>query len=155
MTFWLYRNPRFQDKTFSQLFHYFNGEPYTWKMVFVLKPSPVVHFAYVLCSVNHSKLWMIEWPIPAWMSNCIHYGVWAEISYPFPKFNLRYYWACDYLSVLALKFILVSKRGPRKHELTLWPFDQSFIGCLTHWDWDNMADILQTIFSDAFCEGQI
>ena len=65
--------------------------------------------------------------IPAWISNCIHYKVWDEITYSFPNFNgwSRWslgmeklfhptpYWACDYLSMLCLKLIHVSKRGLR------------------------------------------
>ena len=60
------------------------------------------------------------------VSNCIHYKVWDEITYPFPKhqqcnrwgvgmdkyFHYKLYQACDYLSMLGLKLNYVSKRGP-------------------------------------------
>ena len=59
--------------------------------------------------------------IPAWMSNDIHYKVWDEITCPFPIFNYwslgmdklfhpTFNWACDYVSMLVLKLIHVSKR---------------------------------------------
>ena len=53
--------------------------------------------------------------------------MWDEITYPFPNFNsatvevgewisnfIPHSWACDYLSMLKLKLIHVSKRGPRR-----------------------------------------
>ena len=58
--------------------------------------------------------------VPAWISNCFHYKVWDEITYPFLNFNVTMdkkfhptlYRACDYLSMLGLKLNHVSKRGP-------------------------------------------
>ena len=61
--------------------------------------------------------------IPAWISNYIHYETWDEITYPSPNFNgctvevwewisNTLYQACDYLSLLGLKLIRVSERGP-------------------------------------------
>ena len=60
----------------------------------------------------------------AWISNHIHYKMWDEMTYPFPKFNGAtvevWEWisnfthtlvACDYLSMLRLKLNHVSKRG--------------------------------------------
>ena len=72
----------------------------------------------------------------AWISNYIHDNVWDEIMYPFPNFNAAVgvwgngisnfihptlYWACDYLSMLRLKwintcygtqgFLLLTKKG--------------------------------------------
>ena len=65
--------------------------------------------------------WLEKW---AGISNYIHYKVWDEITYPFPNFNgavvegwkwisnfiPHFYWACDYLTMLVLKLIHVSKR---------------------------------------------
>ena len=62
--------------------------------------------------------------IPAWISNYIHYKLWYEITYPFSNLNsaavkvwewisnviFTLYWAYDYLSMLGLKLIHVSKR---------------------------------------------
>ena len=48
--------------------------------------------------------------------------MWDEITYPFPNFNccivevwevISNYWTCDYLSMLGLKLIQVSKRSPK------------------------------------------
>ena len=63
---------------------------------------------------------------PAWISNHIHYKMWDEITYPFPNFNSSgigvWEWMNNfiphvtghmfYLSMLGLKLIHVSKRGP-------------------------------------------
>ena len=46
----------------------------------------------------------LNW-IPPWIGNCIHNKVWDEINHLFLNFN-------DYLSVLWLKLICVSKRDP-------------------------------------------
>ena len=52
-------------------------------------------------------------------------------------FHPTLYWACDYLYMLRLKLIHVSKRGPAVNK-------QSHI--LTYWGQDKMADTLQIIF---------
>ena len=62
-------------------------------------------------------------PLFAWISNYTQYKVCDEITYPFPNFNgslgmdkwfhPTFCWTRDYLSVLGLKLILISKRGPR------------------------------------------
>ena len=60
------------------------------------------------------------------VSNYIKYKAWDDITYPFPNFNGAtvevwewinnihpiLYWACDYLSMMGLKLIHVSRRGP-------------------------------------------
>ena len=75
--------------------------------------------------------------IPAWISNHIHYKVWDEITYSFPNFNgctvevwerinnfnPHFIMGGNYLSMLGLKLIHVSKRGHRYHGcccLQLW-----------------------------------
>ena len=62
--------------------------------------------------------------IPSWIGNYIHYIVWSEITYPFPNCNggtvevwewindFNPYFTCDYLSMLGLKLIHVSKEVP-------------------------------------------
>ena len=63
--------------------------------------------------------------IQTWISNYSHYNVWDEIAYPFPNFNgitvevwewinnfTHILWACDYLSILGLKLIHISRRDP-------------------------------------------
>ena len=64
-------------------------------------------------------------------SNYIHYYVWDNITYPFPYpndatadvfgmdtlFHPTLYWACDYLSMLGLRLIHVSERGPEHSTL--------------------------------------
>ena len=53
--------------------------------------------------------------IPAWINNYIHYKVRDEITYPFLNFNgctVELYWKCDFLSILGLKTIHVSKGAP-------------------------------------------
>ena len=62
--------------------------------------------------------------ISAWISNYLHYKVWGEITYPPPNFIgaavevwewISYAiqnWVCDYLSMLGLQLIHVSKNGP-------------------------------------------
>ena len=58
--------------------------------------------------------------IPAWISNYIHYKVWDEMTYPFANlgmdklFHPTLYCVCNQLSMLGLKLIHDSKRGPRK-----------------------------------------
>ena len=62
--------------------------------------------------------------IPASISNHTHYNVWDDITYPFLNFNgatvevyewisnfITLHWACDYLSMLGLKLMHISKRG--------------------------------------------
>ena len=77
--------------------------------------------------------------ILGWVSNHIHYKVSYEIIYPFPNFQQRrrwslgmdkfFYptlcWSCNYLSILGLYFIYVSKRYARvlfkyKKHLSRW-----------------------------------
>ena len=65
----------------------------------------------------------IKFIIPASISNYIYHKKWNEIAYPLPNFkgctievwewisHPTFYWACDYLSMLGLKSIHVSKRG--------------------------------------------
>ena len=63
--------------------------------------------------------------IPACISNLIYYEIWDEITCPFANSNgttievwewinnfMALYWTCDYLSMLGLKSIHVSKMGP-------------------------------------------
>ena len=64
--------------------------------------------------------------IPAWVHNYIHYKMWDEITNPFPDFNganvevwewdklfhTTLHCTRDYLSMLGLRLIHVSKRGP-------------------------------------------
>ena len=69
--------------------------------------------------------------IPPWISDYIHYKVWDEFTYPFTNFtgatieiwewigNFLMHLACDYLSMLRLKLINFSKKGPRT-ELPKW-----------------------------------
>ena len=58
--------------------------------------------------------------ITSWIGNYIHYKWWDEIAYPFLNFNGlgmdKYFhpicfWPCNYLSMLGLKLIHVSRRG--------------------------------------------
>ena len=56
--------------------------------------------------------------IPAWISNHMRTKVWDEITYPFSNFNVMqshddYCIGCNYLSMLGLMLIHVSKRVPR------------------------------------------
>ena len=61
------------------------------------------------------KVWdEITYPFPNFNGTAVN--VWDEITYPFPNFNgcvhLTLYNGCHYLSMLGLKLIHVSKRGP-------------------------------------------
>ena len=70
---------------------------------------------FVLCGICCSTTWLVEarvpfyWYdltiIPTWISSYMPKIVWNEITYPF------LYNGCNYLSMLGLKFIHVSKRG--------------------------------------------
>ena len=67
--------------------------------------------------------------IPAWIRKHINYIIWGVITYPFPHFKgctvevwkwtnnfmPHITWHIIYLSMMGLKLIHVSKRGPRKH----------------------------------------
>ena len=59
----------------------------------------------------------------AWIGNHIYDNMWGEITYPFPNFKKwksnsipLFIWACDYLSMLGLGLIHVSKMGPSCQE---------------------------------------
>ena len=68
-------------------------------------PSCVPQWALLLTWINFN---------PSMKSNCIHYKIWDEITYPFLNFNAStVYWACNYLSMLGLKLIHVSRSGHR------------------------------------------
>ena len=69
--------------------------------------------------------------IPAWLSNHTSSKVWNEITYPFLNcnrcslgmdkyFNFTYYNGCNYLYILALKLIYVSKSGHRPLSPIYW-----------------------------------
>ena len=77
----------------------------------------------------------------SWIDSYFHHKLWDEITYPFPNFNgctvevwewisdfIPYFYnGCNYLSMLGLTLIHVSKRGPWQiQELSinsLWPGD--------------------------------
>ena len=80
--------------------------------------------------MTYAKLWP-DWIIqiklepkefsPKFICEPTLYKVWDEITYSFLNFNggtfeVKFYptlyWACDYLSMLGLKLIHVSKSGP-------------------------------------------
>ena len=69
---------------------------------------------------------------PAWMNNHMLSKVWDEITYPFPNFNgctvvvwewirnFTFYNGCNWLSMLWIKFIHVSKRGSMCSRVMAW-----------------------------------
>ena len=89
------------------------------------KPLSEAMKVYFLTHICVARPQRVNFIIPAWISNYVHYKVWDEIIYQFPNFNgctvefgngwvisSHIYWACDYLCILVLKLNHVSKRGP-------------------------------------------
>ena len=81
-----------------------------------------LYFVWLKCVANdpfNNKPALMVLLDPAWISNYIQYEVWNEITYPFPNVDAwewinrlipsYTYWTCDYLSMLGLRLVHVSK----------------------------------------------
>ena len=82
---------------------------------------------------------------PAWINNHMPAKMWDENTYPSPHFNgfttevwkwiiifFLFYNGCNYLSMLGLNSIHVSKRGPRKQTITWSKVEQDLCTIWLH-----------------------
>ena len=93
----------------------------------VLHNTEMYHLHKSYCREGRQNS-IVLWDI-AWISNYIHYKMWVKlcIHSQTPKslvldwsFHPIPYWTCDYLSMLGLKLIHVSKRSPCVWSETYW-----------------------------------
>ena len=91
-----------------------------WAGKMWLTTSDKVNTVFLLIIWCHQGLLLTLFP--ARISNCAHYKLWDEITYPFPNFNgwgmhkwfhPTLYRTCDFLSMNGLKLTHVSKKWPR------------------------------------------